>query len=139
MNIEINISCPNIEKDMVEEDIQKFINKNRKWCILKLSPLCTEEKIDNFYKLGFRQFHCCNTLPTKNGGLSGESLIPYSTKIIKNIKKKYSDTIVIGGGGIKGDKEIQIYKDFGANHFSISTLFFHPYQFCLFYNNCIKK
>ena len=91
MNIEINISCPNMNKDMVEEDIQKFINEKRKWCILKLSPLCTEEKIDNFYQLGFRQFHCCNTLPTINGGLSGESLIPYSTKIIQTIKRKYTD------------------------------------------------
>ena len=38
MNIEINVSCPNAEKQMVYKDIEKFLNKERKWCILKLSP-----------------------------------------------------------------------------------------------------
>lgn len=87
MNVEINVSCPNANKKMVDEDIQKFINSKRDWCIIKLSPECTDSKIDNYYKMGFRQFHCCNTLPTISGGLSGKSILPYSTNMIKKIKK----------------------------------------------------
>ena len=39
MNLEINISCPNTEDDLVKTDIQKFLNPNRKICSLKCSPL----------------------------------------------------------------------------------------------------
>ncbi len=133
MNIELNISCPNAEKKMVSEGLENFINNKRKWCIIKLSPTADIKLVDNYYKLGFRQFHCCNTLPVKEGGLSGKSLIPYSTNLIKNIKNKYKDTEIIGGGGIYSYNEIEIYKKAGADHYSISTLFFSPLRFYLFY------
>jgi dihydroorotate dehydrogenase len=139
MNIELNISCPNAEKKMIDEGIDKFLNNKRKWCIIKLSPNCDIKLVDNYYKQGFRQFHCCNTFPIEGGGLSGKFLIPYSTKLIKNIKEKYNDTVIIGGGGIKSKDEIDIYKKAGANHFSISTLCFNPYKFYLFYYNYIQK
>ena len=61
MNIEINVSCPNAEKQMVYKDIEKFLNKERKWCILKLSPVTSNEQIKLYYDQGFRQFHCSNT------------------------------------------------------------------------------
>ena len=89
---------------MINEGIEKFLNPRRKWCIIKLSPNTDMKLVDNYYRQGFRQFHCTNTFPTKNGGLSGQFLIPYSTKLITNIKNKYNDTIVIGGGGIKSKK-----------------------------------
>jgi len=138
MNIELNISCPNAEKKMITEGIENFLNKKRTWCIIKLSPTTDMKLVDNYYKQGFRQFHCSNTYPTPTGGLSGKFLIPYSTKLISNIKSKYSDTIVIGGGGITSKEEIEIYKKVGADHFSVSTLFFNPYKFYKFYNSFIR-
>ena len=108
MNIELNISCPNAEKKMITEGIENFLNKKRTWCIIKLSPTTDMKLVDNYYKQGFRQFHCSNTYPTPTGGLSGKFLIPYSTKLINNIKSKYSDTTVIGGGGITSKEEIEI-------------------------------
>ncbi len=66
-NIEINVSCPNTEKKMVSSGISDFINDHRKWCIIKISPNATEKEIDDYYKMGFRQFHCCNTIPIKEG------------------------------------------------------------------------
>lgn len=137
MNIELNISCPNAEKKMITEGIENFLNKKRTWCIIKLSPTTDMKLVDNYYKQGFRQFHCSNTYPTPTGGLSGKFLIPYSTKLINNIKSKYSDTIVIGGGGITSKEEIEIYKKAGADHFSVSTLFFNPYKCYKFYHSCI--
>jgi dihydroorotate dehydrogenase len=138
MNIELNISCPNAEKKMITEGIENFLNKKRTWCIIKLSPTTDMKLVDNYYKQGFRQFHCSNTYPTPTGGLSGKFLIPYSTKLINNIKSKYSDTTVIGGGGITSKEEIEIYKKAGADHFSVSTLFFNPYKFYKFYNSFIR-
>lgn len=138
MNLEINVSCPNAEKKMIENNIHKFINNERKWCIIKVSPYCTTEKLDNYYKYGFRQFHCSNTIPVENGGLSGTSIIPYSTRLIEYLKKKYPNSVVIAGGGIKSKKELDIYKYRGADYFSISTLCFHPIQFYKFYNSIIK-
>ena len=139
MNIELNISCPNAEKKMITEGIENFLNKKRTWCIIKLSPTTDMKLVDNYYKQGFRQFHCSNTYPTPTGGLSGKFLIPYSTKLISNIKSKYSDTTVIGGGGITSKEEIEMYKKAGADHFSVSTLFFNPYKCYKFYHSCITS
>ena len=34
-NLEINISCPNVHKDKIENNLGNFINDERKWCISK--------------------------------------------------------------------------------------------------------
>ena len=138
MNLEINVSCPNLEQKMIENNIHKFINNERRWCIIKVSPYCTTKKLDEYYKYGFRQFHCSNTIPTKNGGLSGSSIIPHSTLLVAHLKNRYPNSVVIGGGGIKTKQEIDIYKKCGADYFSISTLCFHPILFYKFYKSVIK-
>ena len=139
-NIEINISCPNAEKKMVCDGLEKFLNNKRKWCIIKLSPICETDLIDNYYKLGFRQFHCSNTLPLPpNGGLSGKSLIPYNQKLIKYINNNYNDCTIIGGGGITKFNDIEMYKNFGASHYSFSTVTFCPYLFIKLYYNILNS
>ena len=70
------------------ETREVFLNNKRKWCIVKLSPTINREEIKNYYNLGFKQFHCCNTIPVKEGGLSGKSLIPYTLGHIKYIYVK---------------------------------------------------
>lgn len=131
-NIEINISCPN-ESVKFPNEIKNLMHTDRKWCIIKLSPLETEQNIDNLYNMGFRQFHCCNTFPTIFGGLSGPLLIPYVEKKIRYIKNNYNDTEVIAGGGIQNIETINYYKKLGADHFSISTICFNPLRFIWFY------
>lgn len=134
-NIEINVSCPNAEKKMIDSGLSSFINKKREWCIIKISPKTTEEQIKKYYEIGFRQFHCCNTLPIKNGGLSGSSLIPYTTEKVMYLKKEYPDCKIIAGGGIKYYNDIIHYKSIGANNFSVSTVFFSPINFLKLYYN----
>ena len=138
MNIELNVSCPNAEKSMIENNLQKFINENRKYCIIKLSPTTDEKLIDSFYKQGFRQFHCSNTLPTDRGGLSGPSLIPYTSNIVKLIHEKYPDCEIIAGGGIQNIYTMNHYRNMGAQHFAISTIFFHPFKFINTYYHYVK-
>lgn len=132
MDIELNVSCPNTEKCLVNNGLSLFMNDKREWCIIKLSPVCEKELIDTYYKEGFRQFHCSNTLPVRYGGLSGPSLIPYTSKLVKYIKQTYPDTIVIAGGGIRDVNQAEKYKELGADHVSVSSLFFNPILSCIF-------
>lgn len=141
MDIEINVSCPNVEKSKdIYKSIHNLFHHDRKWCILKLSPTTEERDIDYFYKKGFRQFHCSNTIMQKCnkcdyvfGGLSGPSVKPYSLDLTRYIKTKYKDTVVIGGGGIRSMKDVNDYRKAGADHFSVSSLCFNPLMFLHFY------
>tara|TARA_Y100000748_G_scaffold299492_2_gene296431 strand:- start:1165 stop:1905 length:741 start_codon:yes stop_codon:yes gene_type:complete len=124
-NIELNVSCPNVEDELNDNNIGQFLNPEREWCAVKISPLTRKETIDKYYKLGFRQYHCCNTLRVENGGLSGPSLIPYVCKQIETIKS-YPNTTIVGGGGIQNMETLNKYKKLGATYFSLSSIFFHP-------------
>ena len=66
MDIELNVSCPNTEKHMINKGLKLFLNSKRKWCIIKLPPNPNYNDIDRYYKEGFRQFHASNTLSTLN-------------------------------------------------------------------------
>ena len=145
-NIEINISCPN-STVLNSNHMSKLLNNKRNWCIVKLSPIEKKDTIDKLYNIGFRQFHCCNTLPlyrnvndkqTFRGGLSGISLIPFVCDKIHYIKTYYKDTIVIAGGGIQSIDTLQTYYNYGADHFAISTLCFSPFSLVRFYFDYMK-
>jgi dihydroorotate dehydrogenase len=128
MNLEINVSCPNAKNRMIGEGLKEFLNPEREWCIIKLCPLTDENLLDNYYREGFRQFHCSNTLPIKEGGLSGKKLMFFNKKLIPYIKNNYKDSIVIAGGGIQNMKDVEYYKNLGADHFSFSTVCFNPFK-----------
>ena len=138
-NLEINISCPNTDKHMINEGIHVFLNNKRKWCIIKLSPLTSVDSIDKYYLQGFRQFHCSNTLLTPSGGASGQVLVPYTSNMIKYINNKYNDCTIIAGGGIYDISTMEHYKYLGATMFSISTIFFHPTKWVPFFYHYYQK
>jgi dihydroorotate dehydrogenase len=96
--------------------------------------------VDRYYQQGFRQFHCSNTIPVEEGGLSGASIIPSTSYFLKAIKDTYTDVEIIAGGGIYDMSVYNKYKNLGANHYSISTLFLHPIKFsCFIYSFYNKK
>ena len=128
MPLEINVSCPNAEKKMIQEGLRQFITPHRKWCMLKLSPHVTNEEIDSYYRQGFRQFHCSNTVPCSRGGVSGAIVRPYTNKNMKYIKSKYDDCVVVAGGGVTKWNHVEEYKYNGADYVSMSTIFFCPYN-----------
>ena len=137
LNIEINISCPNIDKNIDNNlDLTPLINKKREWCIIKLAPLEKRENIDNYYNQGFRQFHVSNTLKTQKGGLSGPMLRPYTNNLIEILREKYGNNVtIIAGGGVRSKKDAENYIKQGADFVSVSTLLFNPFRFSLFYLN----
>jgi len=132
-NIELNISCPNVNKSLAHNGLSDFINSKRDWCIIKLSPTTDMKLVHNYYKQGFRQFHCSNTIPIKEGGLSGTAIVPYTSTLISLIKNNYSDVEIISGGGIYDWKQLNDYKNIGADHFSISTIFLKPINLSMFF------
>jgi dihydroorotate dehydrogenase len=133
-NLEINVSCPNTEKDMEKRSIEKFLNPKRKFCSVKCSPLTTFEEVDYLYKIGFRTFHFSNTYPTKLGGISGITLIPFTSKLVKYTKDKYRENAhIIAGGGVRNTDTSALYESLGADSISISTLCFNPFLLINFY------
>ena len=134
MDIELNVSCPNTDKHMISDGLKPFLNEKRNWCIVKLSPLEKCITIEKLYNEGFRQFHASNTLPTERGGLSGKMIKPYTKSTIQYIKNNWNDTVVIAGGGIRTMKDVEEYREVGADHFSVSSLCFNPIAFLKFYN-----
>jgi len=141
LDIELNVSCPNIDKQTSTPlNLNKFINPYRNWCIIKLGPLEPMNTVDNYYKQGFRQFHVSNTLKVKNGGLSGPSLRPYTNILIEDIREKYNDNVtIIGGGGVRYIGDATNYISRGADYVSVSTLCFNPVLFSIFYYNMCKN
>ena len=95
--------------------------------------------VNSYYVQGFRQFHCSNTLPIKEGGLSGPSITRFSQALTYDIRRSYPKCVIIGGGGITNMKVAENYFRFGANHIGVSTLLFNPFRFTKFYLQYINS
>ena len=147
MSIELNVSCPNHsifrgDKTNDEFSLERFLNNKRKWCIIKLSPTEKLSVVDQYYDMGFRQFHCSNTFPIHKslgngerayiGGLSGAFLRPYTGALIMYLRNK-EGVEIIAGGGVRSREDAEQYKKIGADHISASTMFFNPFVAGWFY------
>jgi|TARA_B100001094_G_scaffold178442_1_gene172526 dihydroorotate dehydrogenase len=129
IDLEINISCPNIEHfDDYTQGVENFINGKRK-VIAKLAPGTEIATVGALIDLGFTSFHCCNTLPTEHGGMSGRKLRPYVVNLCTVIKSLAPDAEIIAGGGIYDTHDVIHYKNFGATSYSLGTVCFHPIKF----------
>ena len=129
IDLEINISCPNIEHfSDYTKGIENFLSKKRK-VIAKLAPGTEIATVGALIDLGFTSFHCCNTLPTEHGGMSGRKLRPYVINLCTVIKSLAPDAEIIAGGGIYERHDVIHYKNFGATSYSLGTVCFHPIKF----------
>lgn len=131
MDIELNVSCPNVEggETYYRPELRRFLNDKREWCIVKMSPLASVEDVKRYYKDGFRQFHFSNTVPLeKGGGVSGDMVKECNHVMIPAVRKEMPDVTIIGGGGIRGVEDVELYKSLGADHFSLSTVHFNPFR-----------
>lgn len=128
--VELNLSCPNIDRktDISDKQVIVYINKFP-IVLFKLSP--TKEiygQIDRLVSLGAQYIHISNTLPTSRGGEAGERLKFFSLETIKNIRRKYPGIKIIGGGGIYSSSDVELYKNAGADYFSLATIWFKPWK-----------
>lgn len=129
---ELNLSCPNVNHTQIIDDIIPIINYlllQNVPIIAKLPPINWTSLAEPLYTLGVRIFHCCNTIPSSNGGISGKPLKPYSIACIKSLRQKYGNNItIIGGGGITESQDIFDYIDAGANYIAIGSMLFNPFN-----------
>ena len=126
-NVEINLSCPNIKHNLWP-GFNSFTKTPREWCIAKIPPTYKEKEIDFLIESGFKQIHACNTIPTPKGGLSGRDIVPHTIRILKYIKRTHPHIEVIAGGGIYSKEDVNRYRDYGADHFSLGTICFTPWK-----------
>ena len=133
-SIELNLSCPNIERCFTWESTKVFTRNNiemREWCIAKLSPLTTPEELCFIVEeLGFSQLHFSSTLPFGDvGGISGPVLCRFTVELIELCREKWgSDVTIIAGGGVRDLGAVKEYLKVGANHISIGSVCFNPFK-----------
>ena len=128
--IELNLSCPNaILKVINQRHLEKF-HDNCKLVIVKLPPDNKEAMsiVRDAVSVGITHFHCCNTLPSEKGGISGNAVKNRALFLIMNIKREFPETTVIGGGGIYTPQDVRDYREAGADHFSLATIWFTPWK-----------
>ena len=126
MSIELNISCPNVNK---HPNLTKaFAKDKREWCIVKVPPNITHKQLDKIINLGYNQIHATNSLQTSKGALSGKILVPYTMGIVSFLKTNYPHVQVIAGGGVTDSFSAQRYLDEGADHISLGTVCFTPWK-----------
>ncbi len=149
MDIEINVSCPNVERGEggYNKSLKKFLSPNREWCILKMSPTADLKEIREYYEDGFRQFHLSNTVPLSfiydneeiKGGVSGDMVKECNSVNIPIIRYNFPDAVIIGGGGIRSISDIEDYCEMGANHFSFSSVHFNPVTAGILHYNLMNR
>jgi dihydroorotate dehydrogenase len=130
IKLELNLSCPNIgqETKISNEQIKAYLEKYST-VIFKLPPIDeVYNQIDNLINLGSKYLHIANTIPIERGGESGGRLKLLSLEIIKEIRAKYPNVKIIGGGGIYSKEDVKLYKNAGADYFSLATILFRPWK-----------
>lgn len=127
--VEFNLSCPNVGHKHAINDVIPAISwllSSGLHIITKLPPVRWMELAEPLHNIGVTTFHCCNTLPTPRGGLSGKSLKPLSLWAVSEIKQKWPDVKVIGGGGVTHQQDVDDYRNAGADHVAIGSVLFNP-------------
>ncbi len=125
--IEINISCPNVDKTFLNQEILDQALKTFKNVFVKLSNGYEYRDVINLYERGINSFHISNTMKTSRGGLSGINLVYNNISLIKSLKRELkSDIRVIGGGGIYDLNIARLYKEAGSDYLSLSTILLNP-------------
>ena len=131
MSVELNLSCPNV-RNLPWDSTEIFARnlEKREWCICKVSPTVTPEDLEFLItKLGFTQIHASNTLPIQGcGGLSGQTLIPYTLDIIRLITEEWPEVTIIAGGGVDNFGAVYEYLNEGADHVSLGSVCFNPFK-----------
>lgn len=130
--VELNLSCPNVgHRPSIAEVESSACLLLRDGCevIAKLPPVKWMDYAVPLCDMGVRWFHCCNTIPTPGGGMSGKPLMQYSLWAIEELRQKYGDKIVlIGGGGITCNDDVLAYLKAGANRISVASMLFNPFN-----------
>ena len=127
--VELNLSCPNAETLSIQEsELRRFADHFP--LIAKLSPrrsvLSVAEKLHDW---GVNAFHLTNTLKTTKGGISGPLLRAHALSQVERFRARFTDEVhLVGGGGIRSEDDLLLFKDAGANSVAVASLCFEPWR-----------
>ena len=125
--VELNVSCPNVGHLSVPATLFDKAMATGARVVVKLPPVNWWPTFQAAYAAGVRTFHCCNTLPSPAGGISGKPLKPVALDVIQRIRDSgLAGIVIIGGGGITTEADIADYRRAGADHFGVGTVLFKP-------------
>jgi dihydroorotate dehydrogenase len=133
MAVELNLSCPNVGATPI---ISGALRAARVLAgegipvIAKLPPIrWMQYAVLMLCDGGVKIFHCCNTIPTPGGGLSGKALKQYSLWAVSEIKDEWGGGVaVIGGGGVTHRQDVEDYRKAGADHVAIGSVLLNPFN-----------
>lgn len=130
--IELNLSCPNVPHRQTAKAVSLAVLRTVQLhgglpLIAKLPPVRWMDLAVPLYGYGVRAFHCCNTIPTPSGGLSGPVLRQYSLWATEEIKQRFgADVWVVGGGGISCAEDARLYRRAGADAVAVGSMLLNP-------------
>jgi len=128
--LEINISCPNSNKEIVSVGDLCFLPFKTPFGI-KLPPLFSESSLSDMagdlnilrgFQKNLKYVVCCNTLPMEGGGVGGKILKPVSLYNIQHLSKHLRKDIQIWGcGGVSSVQDLLEYERSGCYGVQIDT------------------
>ena len=128
MAVELNMSCPNVGAIEWPADLFTRATGQLQQVIVKLPPVNYHLLVEQAVEQGVRSFHCCNTLPTPRGGISGKPLKPVALQCVRDLRERFPtlQLTLIGGGGITSPQDIDDFAEAGADHFAVGTKVMNP-------------
>lgn len=131
--VEMNVSCPNTPGEVDGTDYPEvFKRAAAQKCrfIVKLPPVDYQGRLFAALGAGITAFHCCNTLPTPAGGLSGKPLKSLSLSCVREVSAcvPHDDKLVIGGGGVTTLDDARDYLRAGATHVGVASGLIWPWN-----------
>jgi dihydroorotate dehydrogenase len=133
--VELNLSCPNVTAASMADlgrQVRRavpFLLSREIPVIVKLPPVRWMDLALPLFEHGCRIFHCCNTIPTPAGGMSGKPLKQFSLWAIHDLRVRFhSNIMIIGGGGVTCEQDARDYLDAGADHVAIGSMLLNPFN-----------
>ena len=127
LNVEVNLGCPNVHEYGIPFSVLKDYCA-RFSVIAKLPPTgIVDDMAAMCIEAGVRYLHCCNTIPTARGGVSGRRLFQDNLPIVGRMAARYPGRI-IAGGGIYDAGAVKAYRSYGATGVSLATVWLTPWR-----------
>ena len=129
--VELNDGCPNVDAYNINFDIIRAYVAKFSLVVLKMKPdQFSPMRGTNIHKdTGLNYIHLSNTLPTEKGGISGKQLKEVNLSLVRELRDRTDEKLkIIAGGGIYSEKDLIDYREAGADHFSLSTVWLTPWK-----------